>query len=883
MKKILLWILILLLIWFNNGFSAWYWKHAKAKTHWDWATWCNTDWDTTWWSPTFSKSPLSWYYTYDSRVNWSKNYDYMRCEYRDWSRPESLSVTYNIWWTNHTETITVKAKDRGGSKLKKIVLQESKDWWSWSTVKTWDNLNSQNTIITRTWNRTPVDNSNFKYKIRVYDYAWNYNYKINNWLIKFDITNPSESEITPNPAYWSYFVANDNKTILYTTSSSGSPITEINTTLEKYNDKNSSNSLKFDTSNNFKKYNNDLSIVNISQNDITSWNYRPYTFHLWNVCDEAGNCTDFNKNYYYNVYANDVDFPWNSSISSTDNLSNWTKLADWTINNVKLILKDKYNNKILKVTKADNTVIRNVDVNVNYNNALYLDQYKQSWDSAVYIWTTNLNWTDTPNSWIFRNDSDWIYNLEFKVYSPTTNSYNKAKWNFKINNITAGVSDFGWNKTFVSNIEFKFKPIYKLNFKNEWAKRYWFIEWAIQWWWIDIVSEITSSIISEEKIYLEFGKSEWWNNNENLDYNLQNNSIVISEWHRNDYFTLSSTWFLSQDINTLLIEENNWVVDYNGAYLASFVKYKTNWKTIVYPADIIWKNVYFGNDIVLSTYFKWIKILWKTYSKYAKNIFQNQELDYNALKWNITKWELKKKIRKKAYNIINNINVDYYTNTDNNYKELLDNKIIYYKLNWWTIKYSDIDQNYKAKDWKTILIIWWDLIIEKNDINTNIWIHWIIVLKGLNWKWWNILVDDDVLNINAIIYADKALLAYDVTQDKYLTLDDWIWYFKNQLYIKWSLFSNNTIGWARWDNKICPYYTKDNCDIKKAQKFDLNYLRRYYRYDSDLDWDIDINDDVANWGSSSVWLENSLTYFNYPLVIKYNPFIQITPPPLFNN
>ena len=207
MRKIIFLIFFLLLLWISNSSSAWYWKHSVSKTHWDWTTWCDSDWDTTWWSPNFSKSPLSWSYNYDSRVNWSVNSDYMWCEYWDWSNPQDLSVWYTDWWTNSAKTITVKAKDRWGSKLKKIILQQSQNWWSWSTVRTWDNLTyNNNTLVTKTWTRNPVDNSEFKYKIIAYDYAWNSSTVTNDNLIQFDTTPPSASEITSNLANLSYFI-----------------------------------------------------------------------------------------------------------------------------------------------------------------------------------------------------------------------------------------------------------------------------------------------------------------------------------------------------------------------------------------------------------------------------------------------------------------------------------------------------------------------------------------------------------------------------------------------------------------------------------------------------------------------------------------------------
>lgn len=234
-------------------------------------------------------------------------------------------------------------------------------------------------------------------------------------------------------------------------------------------------------------------------------------------------------------------------------------------------------------------------------------------------------------------------------------------------------------------------------------------------------------------------------------------------------------------------------------------------------------------------------------------------------------------IRRNSYDLIRNLDTGTNCSTWFNlcYFREIDN-IIYIKLDWWIINYSNSILDSYKNSWKTILIEWWDLIIDE-DIDVS-WIMWIVVLKDWD-NWGNILVDYDVLNINAIMYSDRALVAYDSNiNNRELILDDWDYYFSNQLYIKWSLFSNNTIWWARAIEKICPYYVADaSCSITEAQKYDLNYIRRYFRYDHDNN--IATDKIVANSGSGSIWI--SIDYIDYPFVIEYNPLIQITPPPLF--
>jgi len=52
---------------------------------------------------------------------------------------------------------------------------------------------------------------------------------------------------------------------------------------------------------------------------------------------------------------------------------------------------------------------------------------------------------------------------------------------------------------------------------------------------------------------------------------------------------------------------------------------------------------------------------------------------------------------------------------------------------------------------------------------------------------------------------------------------------KNQLYIYGTLFTENTIGASKNIIPVCPYYIDDSvCTQAEAQKYDLNYIRRYF-------------------------------------------------------
>jgi len=114
----------------------------------------------------------------------------------DTINPSSLGISYISWWTNSSKTITVRALDTWGSRLKSIELQQYDrigGWWtSVTTVANWDNLNAT-WLVTQTHVRTPVHNHNYHYRIIARDYAWNSHVFLITPEMRFDTVNPTWS------------------------------------------------------------------------------------------------------------------------------------------------------------------------------------------------------------------------------------------------------------------------------------------------------------------------------------------------------------------------------------------------------------------------------------------------------------------------------------------------------------------------------------------------------------------------------------------------------------------------------------------------------------------------------------------------------------------
>lgn len=130
------------------------------------------------------------------------------------------------------------------------------------------------------------------------------------------------------------------------------------------------------------------------------------------------------------------------------------------------------------------------------------------------------------------------------------------------------------------------------------------------------------------------------------------------------------------------------------------------------------------------------------------------------------------------------------------------------------------------------------------------------------------------------MFAERSVIGFNGTAE--LSGESNADVLMNQLFIKGSLFSENTIGGGKGDNPQCPFYiAKTNCSVETARKYDLNYLRRY-RLVPELDANgIPTGNTVpANGGlRAAVGVDAE----SYAVIIEYNPTIAGSPPILFDN
>lgn len=901
MKKIIIFLLSYFLLGSFSVSANRYWAHSVWHNA-SWVTSCNQDgqwvaWICAqiWWLPavwTAWACPHPWETWLWTTAKWN-----MTCLYWDQEAP-TISTTYptNVW-RNWTQTITLTSSDTWWSWIASTKWCE----WAWCTpsttyvsgiTKTWDYIN---TIRFQTW-----------------DTAWNASI-IWSVIVKIDNTLPTVSTNIDSiiPGEGSELLADNAKNFQITTSSGwGSPITSVLVYFEDYNSINS-----------YKATSNECissCIQNIQEvdNSLTPDWWRDYSLRISQICDEAWNCawTDNQSSnlatYNYHVFSDISNIDWGII---TNELTNSLNIADWKEKNLTINLKDWFGNKIVPLP----SIWRNISFTFDTDNDLYLDEHLQTWN-WVYLNTTTD--TDTsnylnrisiwPDITTFSNqtsfDSNWNYNYGFKVYTPTKNVYDKAFWNLVFGGIFVSISDDIWNNinTPIDNSTFdaRFLPIYQTAIS--WGiEEDWMIDWTVQSSNITISKNSTAITPSSKRLYVEFWS--WDTNSINTKYDLYHwtGSANNLTWEWSNYTVYKDDTMFSPTTYSIFtkLTPTWWTLsDIQNSYFSTHIWYTLvwpNWWTInpIYNWDVFWKDNYWGPVWTWGTYASVLKVIWKTYTQSFTEILEDQAVnEVNLLNWMITKSSLKTEVRRNAYNIIRNTTETNSWNTINNSNFL--NNVDWAKLLNWTMLYfgwlewKNVTLNSLTFEWnKTILVEWWNLYITW-DIN----VTWyksllsIVVLKDINWNWWNIYIKPNVKSIKSVIYADKSLMsAEDLNWDWTMqTSEEYDWNtgfatLRNQLYIYGSVFSENTIWWSRATPLKCPYYVSSCINQDLAQKYDLNYLRRYYLKDTNNDWIWD----TPAWSlippPNYFWPTSP--YYKYPVVIEYNPLIQTDTPLIFMN
>lgn len=513
--------------------------------------------------------------------------------------------------------------------------------------------------------------------------------------------------------------------------------------------------------------------------------------------------------------------------------------------------------------------------------------------------TSNLNNPNSLCSWIYANNSDSC-NVSFNIYA-STNQWKWITWWWS-NWVFSNIRDISWEKS--DRINNKWNA---LNFENvsstsipnntsnnftvnitwiksraPFASNNWKI--SLSSWWAQFV--LNNVNYNFKKPFTWYIKT--WNNVNNTwewtttIWTLNKYKLLLDKKSTIDMSTLANysmnnfsneikplwTWVelqsTSLDVSTL--KDLNWAVfttRLNTTSWASSLN-KTPWLQVNLPIvsyKLWWEDI----SYYLSSWDSWndmspITTTWDDFM--AMKIIWNLQWDWKSqLTWqeknisDLSTSKFRDDFRKNVYNLIKSMNS-------------------WDILNW--VKYVEwnVTLSWSNGDFETIIIKNWNLTIEW-DLNTDNKKLWIIVLK--DWydvnSWysdkWNIYIKPNVTKINWAIYADWWIISVDNNWKLYLSdTATRTQELRKQLYIKWSIFTRNTIWWAiqAWWEYVLPWWSKTS-DFNKSMQYDLNYLRRWNAW----------CDKNNNWSCNDRW-----EYPNY-FIIDYNSSIQTDPPKLFDN
>ena len=270
-----------------------------------------------------------------------------------------------------------------------------------------------------------------------------------------------------------------------------------------------------------------------------------------------------------------------------------------------------------------------------------------------------------------------------------------------------------------------------------------------------------------------------------------------------------------------------------------------------------------------STGFEWrVKVLGNIGWNSSFDTFYSAGTKFNTSIMNDTLNKIRKNVAILSRNISNSYMNSWFASSPTR----LGNKIFFINKGTIpkTLRYSDISSDFPSASVDSVIVVGGDIIIDTDIINNSIPSKpkGIIVLKNDSGLGGNIIVNNNVKKIESSIFTEGTLYSgddlanlYNDTALKINTLGE------NQLYIKWSLMSRNTIGWAIQTgsvagNGIC-VYNQTSCTYEQAIRYDLNYFR------------------ITPPTRTIVTRSYNANYDNYAVIIEQDTRISSNPPPGF--
>ncbi len=590
-------------------------------------------------------------------------------------------------------------------------------------------------------------------------------------------------------------------------------------------------------------------------------------------------------------------------------LTDGTAIADGTSKSFNITLNDVYDNQIIPATGPSFT--RTVTMSLTgVTNTMYLDQYSRSGTWSIYVKAPDNSesaLTFASTGQLFPNNmssiTNWFYPLGIKAYTPSSNWYTWAT-----DPISDSSAQFGFTTQItvtdplISSRVFSwalanpsFKPLYETRIVGD-LKEGGFIEGTMQSGSINIFNNNPWKTASGLQLQLAFSGTD-------------SNKFQLYGWNFSGTLApiatrgvmTTNSGIVSTRLFTKLIQNQNTILNEKSSLqLSTHFGYELDGKQIIYNSDVIGK---IGGVFNTTPYSLWIqagvKIIGMIWGSNILSLLNDQFTTGTALMWWVSRSTIRNNIRKSVAIATRNIVVN------TTYSDTIASTewfVIGSGINGAIVTFG-ADKSIMIihkNGWKvTMNLAWWiagvrTIVIKGADlyINNNMYynpakpnsILWVVVQKDDAGVGWNLYINPSVTNVVGSYVLDGSIMS---SSDGFNPLGSSnITILKNQLHIYGSIVSENTIGGSRMSPLKCPSLIGSCANIEEAQKYDLNYLRRYYLYDGKPFG----TGTVIGWGTctpSCSWFNSNLIrkfidindpLAKNPVIIEYNPRVNSLPP-----
>lgn len=362
----------------------------------------------------------------------------------------------------------------------------------------------------------------------------------------------------------------------------------------------------------------------------------------------------------------------------------------------------------------------------------------------------------------------------------------------------------------------------------------------------------------------------WWVNLDNIEFYLSNTGAGI--WSLSGYAWSETAWWVDFSSATYQLSNTSfsgyawndmiWWIDMAGASL------DITSSGAIGKVKILWS--YGGNRIYDTVYTLDNKIAPATVTRIINDVRKNvwllrRNLPANLTNTNIVSW--------------------VFDHGDIGWLKQLDNKLFFINesTNLARVDYTKsiqarfVNIGNAGTPVQSAIVIGADVYIDNSvlpqeDGNPRA----IIAIKNEAWVGGNIIIGGWITRIKSTLLAEWSLYSWDypgwVLNTYNDTPSDLFKIPNRQLYVKWTIISNNTIWGYGVDNGVahtCPYNISP-CNLRKALLYDFNHFR-------------DFQKNLPEWQLAVIRWYTSNIYDDYSMVIEHDTRILDSPPPWFES